>query len=490
MAMDSSPNAAGLSMHSPLSALVRRKPVSVTPETPLREALQMMVEERVGSIVVVEPESNRPIGIFTLRDLLVRVATKSCDVDQWIAGVMSDYDLVKLNMRATLYQAALLMARRGLHHVIVVDATGRLAGIVSQNDIYRLLRGGDKAISGAIRNARDTDALVAAAGEIRRLTRQMLADGQGAESLTQEISTLNDLLTVRVIELTAAEFALPNVAWCWLAFGSEGRFEQTFSTDQDNGIIFATPGGDTPDAAETGRLREAFLPFAAAVNRRLDACGYTLCKGNIMAGNPEWCLSLDEWRDKFSSWLHAAEPQALLNATIFFDLRPLFGSEFLADELRDWLFSRSPSASMFLRFMAENAVQVVPPLGLIHDFTFDRNARFPHTLDLKTFGARLFVDAARIFALANGIAQTGTAQRLRLLAERMHFSRDDVAALLDGFYYIQLLRLRHQQDADVDAESANRIDPDTLNELGRHILKEAFKQARKLQQRLCLEYRL
>jgi CBS domain-containing protein len=488
--MNSSQNVAGLSMHSPLSALVRRKPVCVTPETPLREALQMMVEEGVDSIVVIEQESNRPVGIFTLRDLLVRVAAKSCDVEQRIDAVMSGSGLVTLNLFATLYQAALLMARHGLHQVIVVDASGRLAGIASQNDIYRLLRGGDKAISGAIRNARDMDALVAAAGEIRRLTRQMLADGKSAEALTQEISTLNDLLTVRIIELTAAEFTLPDVAWCWLAFGSEGRFEQTFSTDQDNGIVFATPGGDHPDAAETGRLRDVFLPFAAAVNRRLDTCGFTLCKGDIMAGNPEWCLSLGEWRDKFSGWLHAAEPQALLNATIFFDLRPLYGSEFLAEELRDWLYSRSPSATMFLRFMAENAIKAVPPLGLIHDFTFDRSERFPHTLDLKAFGARPFVDAARIFALANGVAQTGTAQRLRLLAELMHLSRDDVAAMLDGFYYIQLLRLRHQQDTTIDTESANRIDPDTLNELGRHILKEAFKQARKLQQRLRFEYRL
>ncbi len=493
--MDLGLNTSGLGMHSQLSALVRREPVTATPETPLREALQAMVRERVGSIVVVEQESRLPVGIFTLRDVLVRVAAKSCDVDQRIDTVMSANKLVMLDLSATLYQAALLMARHGLHHVIVVDAGNRLAGIVSQNDIYRLLRGGDKAISGAIRDALDMNALVAAAGEIRRLTRQMLADGKGAEALTQEISALNDLLTARIIELTSEEFDLPDIAWCWLAFGSEGRFEQTFSTDQDNGIIFATSGGkgsedENSAVVEPARLRQAFLPFAAEVNRRLDACGYTLCKGNIMAGNPEWCLSLDEWREKFSGWLHAAEPQALLNATIFFDLRPLCGSEFLADELRDWLHSRSPSASMFLRFMAENAVKAEPPLGLIRDFAFDKNPKFPHTLDLKAYGTRPFVDAARIFALAHGVAETGTAQRLRLLAERMHFSGEDVAAMLDGFYYIQLLRLRHQQDAAIDAEAANRIDPDTLNELGRLVLKEAFKQAKKLQQRLRFDYRL
>ena len=233
----------GLTLHSQLEALIRRKPVTASPETSLRAALQTMSEERVGSIVIVEPESGKPIGIFTLRDLLHRVAAKSCDLEQWISAVMSDSGLVLLNWRATVYQAALLRARHDVHHVMVVDASGRLTGVVSQNDIYGLQRGEAKTISGAIRNARDMDALIAAAGEIRRLTMQMLADGSGAESLTQLISTLNDHLTVRVIELACVEFSLPEVDWCWLAFGSEGRFEQTFSTDQDNGIIFTSAGG-------------------------------------------------------------------------------------------------------------------------------------------------------------------------------------------------------------------------------------------------------
>ncbi|MFA6313741.1 MAG: DUF294 nucleotidyltransferase-like domain-containing protein [Sterolibacterium sp.] len=477
----------GLSLHSQLAAMVRRQPVTSSPETPLREALRLMSEHRVGSIVIVEPESGRPVGIFTLRDLLHRVAAKSCDVDQWIASVMSDSGLVVLNWRSTVYQAALLMARRGVHHVIVVDASGRLAGVVSQEDIYELQRGGVKAVSGAIRNARDLEALVAAAEEIRRLTMQMLADGSTAEALIQLISTLNDHLTVRIIELTASEFTLPKVEWCWLAFGSEGRFEQTFSTDQDNGIIFEAPDHE---GERTDALRQAFLPFAQAVNRKLDACGFTLCKGNIMAGNPELCLSLTEWRDKFSSWLHAASPQALLNASIFFDLRPIFGADSLADTLREWLLARTGGASLFLRFMAGNAMLAPPPLGIVRDFVYQKNREFPHTIDLKAYGSRPFVDAARIFALANGISHTSTVQRLRAVAERMEFARDDVAAMVEGFYFIQQLRLRHQQVGGTTPDSANRIDPDQLNELHRHVLKQAFKQARRLQQKLQLDYRL
>lgn len=470
-------------LHSPLAALVRRQPVTATPETPLREAVLAMSENRVGSIIVVEPESGRPLGIFTLRDLLHRVAAKSCDLDQIIMSVMSDTGLLMLNWRSTIYQAALVMARHGVHHVIIVDAAGKLAGVVSQEDIYELQGGGGKAISGAIRTARDMNALVAASEGIRRQAIGMLAEGAAAEPLTQLISSLNDHLTVRIIELTRNDFKLPEVSWCWLAFGSEGRFEQTLSTDQDNGLVFAAPEQDA------AALREAFLPFARAVNERLALCGFPLCKGNVMASNPELCLSVDGWHGKFGGWMRANSPQALLDATIYFDFRPIYGEEELADQLREWVLKRVPSETLFLRFMAGNAVQVEPPIGFIRDFTFDKNPEFPHTLDLKAGGARLFVDVARILSLAHGVTETGTAQRLRALAERGKLGGDDVHALVESFFFIQQLRLKNQQ-GEFSEGAANRVDPDRLNELDRLVLREAFKQAKRLQSRLQLEFRL
>lgn len=470
-------------LHSPLAALIKRAPVTATPETTLRDAVLAMSENRVGSIIVIEPESGRPLGIFTLRDLLHKVAAKSCDLDQLIMSLMSDSGLQMLNWRATVYQAALVMARHGIHHVIVVDAAGKLKGVVSQEDIYELQSGGGKAISGAIRSARDLAALIAAADDIRRLASRTLAEGGAAEQLTQMISTLNDHLTMRLIELTAEEFSLPRVPWCWLAFGSEGRYEQTLATDQDNGIAFAAPPG------EEETIRQALLPFAREVNQRLDACGFPLCKGKVMASNPQLCLSVEEWQQRFASWLRSSTPQALLDATIYFDFRPIFGAEELAERLRDWLRQHIPGATLFLRFMAENALRVRPPLGMIRDFSFDDHKQFPHTIDLKGSGTRLFVDVARILALANGIDATSTAERLRAAAAANKLGGEDVEAMLRGFYFIQQLRLRVQQEG-TPAGLANRVDPDQLNELDRLILREALKQAKKLQGRIQLDYRL
>lgn len=470
-------------MHSPLSSIIRRAPVTVAPEMTVREALQAMDHHRIGSIVVSDAHTQAPLGIFTLQDVLRRVALKDNDLTQPITNVMTR-DPVSLPPHATAYQAALLMARRNVRHVLVVSQDGRLLGVVSQNDLYALQRVGIKEISTEIGGAQSLDDLAHSAQEIRRLADNLLAQGVGAEQLTHFISTLNDLLTLRIIELTRVEFDVPQVRWCWIALGSEGRFEQTFSTDQDNGIIFES------DDVSAEQVRQQFLPFAQAVNRKLDACGFPLCKGNIMAGNPMWCMSLDEWRRKFGGWIRVAEPEALLFASIFFDFRPLCGDEELGDTLRRWLLDDCASHPMFLRHMAENALLCQPPLGVIRDFVFDKSSEFPHTIDLKMYGTWPFVDSARIFALTHAVPHTSTVQRLRAVMEKMHFPADEVAAMIDSFYFIQLLRLRHQHNLKGRASGANRIDPDDLNELERHILKEAFKQARKLQSRLRLDYQL
>ncbi len=473
-------------MHSPLSQLARRAPVTALLDTPLREALATMDRLRIGSIIVVDDQGRIPLGIFTLRDLLHRVTLPQVSLDEPIASVMTA-GVITVKPHATAYEASVIMARRGLRHLLVVDEAARLVSIVSQNDLYALQRTSLKDVSNDIRQAHDLPTLQACAKDIGRIALALLTQGMAAEQLTQFISTLNDLLTLRVIELTHDEFELPQIKWCWVALGSEGRYEQTLCTDQDNGLIFEF---QSEDAAATEALRRQFLPFAQAVNQRLDACGFPLCRGGIMAGNPQWCLSLSEWRAKFSDWIEHPQPKALLNAAIFFDFRPLYGDASLSDNLRHWLLEQTRNAQLFLRLMAENALQCAPPLGLIRDFVFDRNKDFPNTLDLKMYGSRPFVDAARLLSLTHGVHHTSTAQRLLGAAQAVNFGGDDVAAMVDSFYYIQLLRLRHQHQVLGEAGGGNRINPDQLNELDRHILKQAFKQARKLQSRLRLDYRL
>lgn len=473
-----------LTMYSPVSGIVRRDPVSVPLEASIRDTLQRMEQTRSGVVVVVDRRGRIPLGIFTFEDVVRRVTLPGVDLDEPIATVMTS-GLVTVSPRASAHQVVLMMAQHGVRHLVVVDGDGAFVGILSRDEVFSLQRIGVDEVSNQIQAARDVEGLGAAAHGIHRLTESLLAQGVHAETLTQFISTLNDLLTVRVIELTLDAFDLPPVPFCWIALGSEGRLEQTFSTDQDNGIIFEA------DEADAEAIRAGLVPFARAVNDALAACGFPLCKGNVMASNPRWCLTLGEWQQAFSRWIHMPEPGALLNASIFFDLRPVYGRTPLADRLWEWLLAAVKSAPpLLLTLLAQNALRFQPPLGRIREFVFDGSKAFPHQLELKSFGSRLFVDAARILALKHGIPHTSTAERLRAAAEAGALDPDAVAAIVDGFHFIHLLRLRNQLARSTPVEGANRLDPRQLNGLDRAVLKEALRQARKLQGRIALDHRV
>jgi CBS domain-containing protein len=304
----------------PLSTAIKREPVTCPVDAPLSAALGEMLKQRISSIVAVAAEGT-PEGIFTERDLVRHAADGTLDVTRPLREFMTPHPL-HLPPTATLYDAARLMAQHGIRHVLVCEA-GRLVGVISERSLFALQRMSMREVATAIHLADDLAALRRAAEEIRGLAKTLLAQGVSAEALTGLVATLNDRLTERILALEAARHDVAGIRFCWLALGSEGRHEQTLSTDQDNAIVF-----ESEEEAEAVRAR--LLPFAKAVNVALDACGFPLCKGEIMASNPKWCLAAAEWRVRFGDWIRNPDPDALLNANIFFDFRPLWGEAKLA----------------------------------------------------------------------------------------------------------------------------------------------------------------
>jgi len=465
----------------PLRSLVQRAPVTCDAQRTLAEVAALMRSEGVGSVVVVDAGA-RPVGIVTSHDM-VRVTAE--DARHRPAAEIMTRDPVSLPSHALAYEAAILMTSRAIRHILVMDE-GRLAGIVSERDLFALQRLGLGEITTELRVAADIGALARVAAEIRKLTVLLVGQGVAPEQLTLFVSVLNDRLSQRVIEVVRKQFDLERVSWCWLAFGSEGRFEQTLSTDQDNGLLFVAH-----DGAAAAQTRSRLLPFARAVNEALDACGFPLCKGNVMASNPELCLSLEEWKAKMAGWIEAALPKALLDAAICFDFRPLYGDASLAEALREWVSGRIRRQPAFLRHMAQAALQARPGLNRFGGFALGDASGAPGTLNLKLQGARIFVDAARIYALALGVPQTNTAERLRAVRDARTLSEPDVAAALDAFYLIQRLRLQAQALLPKgEREAANRIVPADLSRLVQSCLKEALRIAKDLQRRLSMDYQL
>lgn len=470
------------SLDSRLGELAMRQPISCPPATPLRKAVKLMHEQHVGCIVIVDP-ALKPLGIFTLRDLR-RVIADGSSLDQPIDSLMT-LEPFYLPPDASAFEAAIAMTERHIAHICLVEHE-RLCGVVSERDLFSLQRVDLVHLARTIRHAGTVETLAALRSDIQQLVERMLAHGASSTQITHIITLFNDHTVCRVIELTLEDLGDPGVPFTWLCFGSEGRREQTLHTDQDNGILF-----EAADSVTAADMRRRLLPLAVEINQRLAQCGFTLCKGNIMAGNPELCLSRHEWTRRFNSFIDEATPENLLKSSIYFDLRVVWGDSHGCDLVRQGLLKQVANNSLFQRMMAENALRQRPPVGRFRDFVVARKGAEKDTLDLKVQGLTPFVDGARLLALAHGVETCNTLERLRELIAKGVIEPLDGAAYEEAYHFIQQTRMQqHQRQAKQDRPYSNRIDPDSLNQLDRRILREAFRQAQRLQSSLALRYQL
>jgi CBS domain-containing protein len=471
------------SLNTRLGELAMRHPVTCSPATPLREAVTLMHEQQVGSIVVVD-EHKAPLGIFTLRDLRHVVADGINDFNEAIERHMTRAPFY-LTPDHSAFDAAIAMTERHIAHVCLVKDQ-RLCGVVSERDLFSLQRVDLVHLARTIRNAPRVENLVLMRGEIGQLVERMLAHGASSTQITHIITLLNDHTVCRVIELTLAEKGDPGVPFSWLCFGSEGRREQTLHTDQDNGILF-----EARDAAQAAEIRGKLLPIAQQINQSLALCGFTLCKGNIMAGNPELCLSRVEWARRFAAFIREATPENLLGSSIYFDLRVVWGDEQGCEQLRRGILDQVGDNRLFQRMLAENALRNRPPVGRFREFVLARKNGEKATLDLKVQGLTPFVDGARLLALAHGIETNNTLERFRQLVAKEIIQPLDGAAYEEAYHFIQQTRMQqHQLQTRENLPYSNRVDPDSLNHLDRRILRESLRQAQRLQSSLTLRYQL
>jgi CBS domain-containing protein len=280
------------------------------------------------------------------------------------------------------------------------------------------------------------------------------------------------------VALLAAAQGLDLRRACWVAFGSEGRGEQTVATDQDNGWVL----DDAVDDAERERWRD----LGRRVNEALDACGFPLCKGGVMAGQPRCCLRQREWLARLEHWIGRGEPEDLLEASIFFDMRPVVGEAARVAPLRQAITEGARRHPRFLRLLAENSLRLKPALawhgGLDAEAEGSRRG-----IDLKLHGTAVFVDAARLLALATGVSALGTRERLLQAGAALGVPEHEREGWASAFEVLQMLRLRAQL-RPAAGPASNRIDLESLNDIDRQLLKQAMKVGVRLQQRLALDW--
>lgn len=459
----------------PAHSISAKHVVCVPASTSIHEVAAVMGAQGIGSVLVGTQIAVE--GIVTTSDLVRRGIAGRLPESTPISEIMTcnPHDV---DDNISVFGAAVEMAQNKYRHLLLKNSEGLIVGIVSERDLFRAQQQGIAHVFKPIDEAGSVDELVELASTAREFGVRVFSQGMDVSQFLRLTSSINDRIVKRLLELLSARYS-PSAPFCWLAFGSEGREEQGFVTDQDNGLVFLPPAG-----ADIAALRESFLELAREVNEALHRCGFERCKGNIMASNPELCLTLAEWKARFSSWIRATTPTAILNSTIFFDFRPVFGEFQFAEEMRDHLMNEVKGNSIFLHLLAINALQVSPPLGRLSRFVTGKGR-----IDVKTRGTRLFVDIARIYALHSGVKAVNTEQRLALVGQRIKRSVSAIQGDIAAFRHVQTLRLQRQLASLGDGKEANSLDPYALDELQQRILRESFRQASSLQDRLKLDYK-
>ncbi len=456
---------------------------TVNENTTIQESAKIMAKKKISSLIIVD-DKNLPIGIITDRDLREKVVARGSEVTDTVSAIMSS-PLIRVDAKDFCFEAVLKMVKHNVHHILVIK-DGKLKGVLTNHDLMMLQGTSPLSFAKDIESQHTVEGLIPVSRKINNIVGLLLKEGAKAGNITRIITELNDRLVRKILELAEKKHGYPPVPFCWITYGSEGRKEQTFKTDQDNAIIYA----DIKTEEERERAKRYFADFALFVRDGLVKCGFPLCHGDYMAANPEWCQPLSVWKKHFNNWIATPTPNAVLNSLIFFDFRPIYGEFSLAEELRDSLISMLEGQKVFLGYLANMIVRNRPPIGFMKSFVVEKSGEHKDELNLKIKGITPLIDIVRLFSLEKGIKETSTIERIEALRGSHAIIKEYGDELEHAFEFITLLRM-HNQIEQTKAGKApdNFVNPKHLSNLERKTLKDTFHLISKLQDMLMESYK-
>jgi CBS domain-containing protein len=417
-----------------------------------------MREELIGSVLVADD----PPGIVTDRDLRGRVLAAGLSPETPVRQIMSR-PIKTLHSDAPVFAALHLMLEENIHHLALVEE-GKIVGLISSSDLLQHQASSPLYLRRTLETLEAPARLPHYSRQVAGMVETLFRDGLGAVQIGRIVSSLNDALVKRLVGLAERDLGPAPTAFAWIVFGSEGRLEQALLTDQDNALIYG-------EESETARAY-----FAALAERVVDGLiqiGFPPCPGGFMATH--WCKSLEEWRRLFARWMRTPEPQALLDAAIFFDFRPVAGALPLAP--LEKILAGAGTEKAFIARLAEGAL-AHPPLGF-----FNRIRSDDGRVDVKKGGLAPIVGLARAAALAGGSLERSTLERLATAGKSgIILSQDDASELAEIFQFLLHLRLRQQlASLQTNRPLDHNVHVNALSTSERRHLKEGFVMIRRIQ---------
>ncbi|RDL43313.1 hypothetical protein DN730_15165 [Marinomonas piezotolerans] len=453
-----------LQLSTPITQIMSQTLITAGVTSTVQAAAKQMTEARVSSIMVIE--HNQLVGIVTDRDLRSRVLAVGASPDLPLAEVMTSAPAT-MDPTGLVMHAQILMSENNIHHLPIVESDLTPVGMVTAADLLRHQELSPLLLINQINRQQDVESLQKVCSQLTTLIVNLILTDMKTTDIGSVIAAITDSLTRRLIELGFERFGRPPFAFSFIVFGSQARKDQSLGSDQDNGMLLSK----TPNEQEAAY----FASLAQYICEGLDQCGIRRCPGEIMASNPKWRLPEADWQSSFTDWVESSSPSALLNASIFFDIRCVYGDDACVQRVIAGMQSRVMKTSLFLATLTRTATVAKPPLGFFRNFLLESSGEHKHHLDLKHQGLALINDLARIYGLGCRHYKVSTKERLEQAAREKLIGLDVARNLMEAWDELNELRLQAQRKHwQKTGEPSAYLDPSELSSLERKHLKQTF----------------
>lgn len=442
-------------MNQPVLNLINKNITCGLHQT-VNDAARLMTEKKTKLLCIKEKDDI--IGVITDTDLRSRVLAEENNQDKPIFSVMSS-PVKTINQDALLYEAILLFRQQNISHLLVINNHGKIVGNIGSQQCFEMQQNSLTHLIQEIKSCFIIDDLKRIYNRLPVLIQAVFTSTDNINSVSRIITSIADAINNRIIELALKEVGPPPCKFAFVAMGSEGRGEQTLKADQDNAIIFA-------DNKESNK--EYFLSLSEIVNENLHKIGYSRCKGDLMAGNPEWCNSIDVWRNYFSNWIDNPDTANVLDSSIFFDMRVVYGSESLVDQLFDHVHSILDGNTFFFNQMAKTVIRRKTQIDKKH-------------VELKKFLLPI-ISYIRIYTLKHSIRETNSLLRLNQLMAHEIIPEKTGEEIKKMYNFLMHLRIKWQVELILDNDwPDNSILLNQLTDIDINTLKQIITVVSKLQ---------
>ncbi len=469
-------------LNAAVSSLPLYNVVSCSGGMPVQEAVVLLNQNKADILLIVDGEG-KETGAVTDADLRKNISRDGFSMGWPVSEIMSS-PVISIDSDAYIFEAVILMQQKSITHLFVTDRQKMVFGVVKSEDITLIQNYAPSVLLQEIKNADSPADIVKKRDSIPYLVTTLINSGASASFITHLITTITDTLLNRLIEFAIKEMGIPPVRFSFLVFGSEGREEQTLSTDQDNALVYE----DVPQEMEK-KTHDYFLFLSKKVCGWLDDAGYKYCDGDNMAQNPKWCQPISVWKRYFSEWISESSAEDLLQTKIFFDFKSAYGDDSFARDLRKHLAEVTSKHPNFFQYLARNVLKVTPPIGFFGNIVVESVETHGKAFDIKS-SIMPIVDYARIYALKNNLDTSNTLKRLERLYELGVLSKQNYEEVVYAYSQLMQIRLRIQAEAVLKGNRSpdNYVSPGNLTYIEQKMLKEIFLQTKHFQAKLSYDF--